>query len=40
VRDGSPVKAKIHNISTDDYVASVLERVDTDAFSSTCGQAP
>jgi hypothetical protein len=40
VRDGSPVKAKIHNISTDDYVASVLDRVDTDAFGSTCSQAP
>ena len=37
VRDGSPVRAKIHNISADDYVASVLERVEADAFKSICG---
>jgi hypothetical protein len=40
VRDGAPVKAKIHNISADEYVASVLERVDNDAFSATCEHAP
>jgi hypothetical protein len=40
VRDGAPVKAKIENISADEYVASVLERVDKDAFSATCEHAP
>jgi hypothetical protein len=40
VRDGAPVKAKIHNISADEYVASVLERVGEDAFSATCEHAP